>query len=102
MVVVVMVMWQWRRAERRGCEARGRRGRGGVEVEVEVTGWCQDEMESSLGKVGVGGGACDTATRRRCSTADLRRAGQVLAEDWGVVIGGLFQLEQGQRGECEG
>ncbi len=60
-------------------------------------------MESSLGEVGVGGGACDAAGRRRRSTAaDLGGAGQVLAKDGGVVVRGLLQLEQGQRGECEG
>lgn len=60
-------------------------------------------MESSLGELGVGGGACDTATRgRRSAAADLGGAGQVLAEDGGVVVRGLFQLEQGQRGEGEG
>lgn len=79
---MMMVMWQRRWAERRGYEAGGRCGRGGIEIEVEVTGWRQDEMESSLRKVGVGGGAVDAATRRRCSTvADLGGAGQVLAED---------------------
>lgn len=60
-------------------------------------------MESSLGQVGVCGGTCDAATRGwRSTAADLGGAGQVLAEDRGVVVRGLLQLEQGQRGECEG
>ncbi len=103
MVVMMMVMRQRRRAERGGCKARGRRGRGGIEIEVELTGWRQDEMESSLGEVGVGGRARYTATRgRHSAAADLGGAGQVLTEDGGVVVRGLFQLEQGQRGEREG
>lgn len=44
-------------------------------------------MKSSLGEVGVGGGACDAATRGCCSTAaDLSRTGQVLTEQGGVVV----------------
>lgn len=102
-VVMMMVVRQWRWAKRGGRKARGRRRGGDIEVEVEVIGWRQDEMESSLGEVGVSGGACDAATRRRRSTAaDLGGAGQVLAEDRGVVVGGLFQLEQWQGGEREG
>lgn len=60
-------------------------------------------MKSSLRKMGVSGGASDAATGGRPSaTVDLGGAGQVFAEDRGVVVGGLFQLEQWQRGECEG
>lgn len=103
MVVVMMVMRQRRRAKRGGCKARGRCGRGDIEIEVKLIGWCQYEMESSLGKVGVGGGPCDAATRWRCSAAaNLGGAGQVLAENGGVVVGGLLQLEQRQGGEREG
>lgn len=103
MVRMIMLMREWGWAERGGCEARWRRGGGGIEIEVELTGWCQDEMESSLGKMGVGGGACDTATGGRCSTtADLGGTGQVFAKYRGVVIRGLFQLKQGQRGQSEG
>lgn len=98
MVVVVMVVMRQRRwAERGGREAGWRCGRGGIEIEVELAGRCQDKMEPSLGDVGVGGGACDAATGgRRSAAADLGGAGQVLGEDGGVVVRGLFQLEQGQ------
>lgn len=83
--------------------AGGRRGRGGIEIEVELVVWRQDEMESSLGEVGIGGGAHDAATRGSHSTvADLGGTGQVLAKHGGVVVRGLFQLEQGQGGEREG
>lgn len=102
-VVVMMMMRQRRWAERGGRKARGRCGRGGIEIEVEVIGWRQDEVESSLGEVGVGGGTCDAATRGRGSAAaDLCGAGQVLAEDGGVVVRCLLQLEQRQRGERQG
>lgn len=54
-------------------------------------------MESSLGEVRVSRGVCGEATRRRRPTAaDLGGAGQVLGEDRGVVVGGLFQLEEWQ------
>lgn len=97
-VAVMMVMRQWRRAERGGCEARGGRGRGGIKIKVELVGRRQDEMEPSLGEMGVGGGACDTASGGRYSAAaaDLGGAGQVLAEDRGVVVRSLFQLKQRQ------
>lgn len=102
-VVMMVVMRQRRRAERGGREAGGRRGRGGIEIEVELVGRRQDEMEPSLGEVGVGGGARDAATGgRRSAAADLGGAGQVLAEDGGVVVRGLLQLEERQRGEREG
>lgn len=104
MVVVVMMMVRQRRwAERGGCKARGRCGRGGIEIELEVTGWCQDEVEPSLGEVGAGGGTCDAANRWRGSAAaDLSGTGQVLGEDRGVVIRCLFELEQRPRRECQG
>lgn len=83
--------------------ARGRRGRGGIEIEVELIGRRKDEMESCLGEVGVGGGARDAAARGRCSTAaHLVGEGQVLAEHGGMVVRGLFQLEQRQGGKREG
>lgn len=103
MVVVMVMMGQRGRAERGGWEVRGGCRRGGVQIEVELSGRCQDQVESSFGEVRVGGGACDAAAGGgRPAAADLGGAGEVLTEDGGVVVRGLVQFKQRQRGEGEG
>lgn len=63
-------------------------------------------MEAALRQVRAGGGACGAGAasggRAPAAGADLRGAGQVLAEDGRVVVRRLLQLEQGQRGERQG